>query len=126
MMRSSTRQLFEHWFFEGAISKAAERNADGEYKYMPANQAWKAWQAAVKTKECIEQALKVIYTWADVDGALNPEHVRNLAGKALRMTANEAECGEKMKCDHKRRWHQIAGEGQFCEECGARNYDCND
>lgn len=49
-MNSNTRQLFEQWFFEGAITKAAERNADGEYKYMPACQAWKAWQAAVETE----------------------------------------------------------------------------
>ena len=29
------------------------------------------------------RAMKVIYTWAGVPGALNPEHVRELCGKAL-------------------------------------------
>ena len=28
-------------------------------------------------------ALKVVYTWAGVPGALTPEHVRELCGKAL-------------------------------------------
>lgn len=29
-------------------------------------------------------------------------------------------------CDHEWKWHQMAGEGQICEKCGARNYDCDD
>ena len=31
----------------------------------------------------LELALRVIYTWAGVPGALEPESVRRLAGKAL-------------------------------------------
>lgn len=30
-----------------------------------------------------QRALKAIYTWAGVPGALKPEHVRDLCGKAL-------------------------------------------
>lgn len=33
----------------------------------------------------MERALKVIYTWAGVDGALVPKHVIAVAGKALRL-----------------------------------------
>lgn len=40
------RKIFEQWYFEGAAAKAAERNPDGEYKYMPASVAWHTWQAA--------------------------------------------------------------------------------
>jgi hypothetical protein len=32
-----------------------------------------------------QRALRVIYTWAGVPGALNPEHVRKLCGEALGM-----------------------------------------
>lgn len=48
------REDFERWFFEGAASKASERNADGEYKYIPAAQAWKAWKAGAENErvEC--------------------------------------------------------------------------
>lgn len=44
------REDFERWFFDGAASKASERNADGEYKYMPAVQAWKAWKAGAENE----------------------------------------------------------------------------
>lgn len=44
------REEFERWFFAGATSKACERNAQGEYKYMPAAQAWKAWNAGAENE----------------------------------------------------------------------------
>ena len=43
-------------------------------------------QSAPKTnkrEEAMASALRVIHTWAGVDGALDPEHVRALAKKAL-------------------------------------------
>jgi len=33
---------------------------------------------------------------------------------------------KQAECDHQWRWHQIAGEGQICEKCCARNLDCDD
>lgn len=44
------RADFERWHFGGAASHAADRNADGGYKYMPAAQAWNAWQAGAKNE----------------------------------------------------------------------------
>lgn len=44
------REEFERWFFECAGNNAAARNADGEYKYMPASQAWLAWKAGAKNE----------------------------------------------------------------------------
>lgn len=38
------RAQFEAWF-SGGFPIAVERTADGEYKYMPAHSAWKAYQA---------------------------------------------------------------------------------
>ena len=38
--------------------------------------------------EEMRTALRVIYTWAGVDGALDPDHVRDLAGRALGLTHN--------------------------------------
>ena len=48
-----TRQIFEEWY-AGELPKALERNADGGYKYMPANTAWHVWQAAIahEREEC--------------------------------------------------------------------------
>ena len=40
--------------------------------------------AMAERAEEMERALKVIYTWAGVDGALVPEHVRALTKKVLR------------------------------------------
>jgi hypothetical protein len=40
-----------------------------------------------RVEEC-ERALKVLHTWAGVENALVPEHVRELTAKALRMTPN--------------------------------------
>ena len=42
----SEREAFEAWFFADAPRTASERMGDG-YRYMPASQAWKAWQAAL-------------------------------------------------------------------------------
>lgn len=48
----NVRAQFEHWFSDdGASPKAVERGSNGEYRYMPAVQAWKAWNAA--TDHCI-------------------------------------------------------------------------
>lgn len=33
----------------------------------------------------MQSALEIIYTWSSVDGGLVPEHVKALAGKALRL-----------------------------------------
>ena len=43
---NSEREAFEAWFFVGALKTASERMGDG-YRYLPASQAWKAWQAAL-------------------------------------------------------------------------------
>ena len=40
-----------------------------------------------RVEEC-ERALKVLHTWAGADGALVPDHVRELTAKALRMVPN--------------------------------------
>lgn len=40
-----------------------------------------------RIEEC-ERALKVLHTWAGVNGALVPDHVRELTEKALRMVPN--------------------------------------
>jgi len=29
------------------------------------------------------------------------------------------------QCEHTWQWHQIAGEGQICTKCYARNFDCD-
>lgn len=54
----NTRQRFEEWFFDGASGKAAARNDDGAYKYMPAMQAWVAWQAGAEDER--EEIAKVV------------------------------------------------------------------
>ena len=47
----TVRAQFEYWMSdEGQSPKAVERSMDGEYKYMPANSAWRAWQAAAKAE----------------------------------------------------------------------------
>ncbi|MCK9987638.1 MAG: hypothetical protein AzoDbin1_04110 [Azoarcus sp.] len=33
---------------------------------------------------------------------------------------------QQEQCSHEWKWHQIAGEGQICRMCGARNFDCDD
>lgn len=38
---------------------------------------------ALEAAQKWQSALKAIYTWSGVPGALNPEHVRKLCGKAL-------------------------------------------
>ena len=30
------------------------------------------------------------------------------------------------KCEHEWLWWPVAGEGQYCPKCGARNFDCDD
>ena len=40
---------------------------------------------ALRHAEEMRRALRVIHTWASVPGALDAAHVRDLAGKALRM-----------------------------------------
>lgn len=40
-------------------------------------------KAGMRRVERLESALKVIHTWASVDGALDAEHVINLARRAL-------------------------------------------
>ncbi len=51
------RKRFEQWY-AGDSPRGLERNADGEYKYMPANVAWRTWQAAtaVEREACAEGA----------------------------------------------------------------------
>ncbi|MFD1709714.1 hypothetical protein FVQ98_10520 [Ottowia sp. GY511] len=38
------RAKFEAWF-SGGFPRSVERNVDGEYKYMPADSAWRTYQA---------------------------------------------------------------------------------
>ena len=42
------------------------------------------WIAHAKEFENCVRALRVIHTWASVDGALVPEHVKKLSSKALK------------------------------------------
>jgi len=41
------------------------------------------WRDAIAEIERTRSALKVIHTWASVDGALDPEHVKKLCKKTL-------------------------------------------
>ena len=41
-----------------------------------------------------QRALRVLYTWAGVPGALVPKHVQELAGKALGITPAKQRAGE--------------------------------
>ena len=42
------------------------------------------WIAHAKEFEDVVKALRVIHTWAGTEGALIPEHVLKISGKALR------------------------------------------
>ena len=44
----TSREAFEAWYFGNPItpSHAADKNADGQYKYAAAHTAWNVWQAA--------------------------------------------------------------------------------
>jgi hypothetical protein len=84
----SDREDFELWFSGGKLDcRSIERDGDG-YRLMAAHQAWQVWKAARAGTEEMERALKVIYTWAGIDGALVAGHVRDLAGRALRISSN--------------------------------------
>lgn len=44
------RMEFEHWYSDGGKwTKGLERSGDS-YKYMPAAEAWRVWQAAIKNE----------------------------------------------------------------------------
>lgn len=47
-----------------------------------------------------------------------PEYGSTLAAIELRVLQEQ--------CEHEWKWHQMAGEGQICRKCFARNFDCDD
>ena len=63
------RADFERWYFGGAASHSADRNADGGYKYMPAAQAWNAWQAGAKNER---EALRTGHQRYETARRMNP------------------------------------------------------
>lgn len=46
----TSREAFEAWYFGNPItpSHAADKGADGQYKYAAAHTAWNVWQAAIQ------------------------------------------------------------------------------
>jgi len=56
----TSREAFEAWYFGNPItpSHAADKNADGQYKYAAAHTAWNVWQAA--TDRARDVAVKVL------------------------------------------------------------------
>lgn len=63
------RAQFEAWF-SGGFPSSVERNVDGEYKYMPADSAWRTYQAGYAAAKA-ETAAPVVGRWYFVtnDGA---------------------------------------------------------
>ena len=63
------RAQFDAWLSDG-FPRAVERKADGEYKYMPAHSAWRAYQAGHAAAKA-ETADPVVGRWYFVanDGA---------------------------------------------------------
>jgi hypothetical protein len=53
-MTDKSRAAFEAWF---AAPRKLETILDGSYRYMPADTAWKTWQAS--RKDALEEAAEV-------------------------------------------------------------------
>ena len=95
----TVRAQFEHWMSdEGQSPKAVERSRDGEYKYMPAGAAWKAWQAAAKAeREACAEVCDEYMNWCKSWGLYENDNIANEGAKecaaAIRARSNANVCG---------------------------------
>ena len=64
----TSREAFEAWYFGNPItpSHAADKGADGQYKYAAAHTAWNVWQAA--TDRARDVAAEIVLRELDDNG----------------------------------------------------------
>jgi hypothetical protein len=67
IMTDKLRDAFEAWF---AAPRKLETILDGSYRYMPADTAWRTWQAA--SKYTLEEAAEVCFLLFRPSAALSP------------------------------------------------------